>query len=103
MLFNPELRLKNKKTTQESQESQYSDELQDTCSTKCCKKTSRTIYGIFHMTLSLIACYLSWKCNGERFEPIHIVFAIFCPYILLIYLLSNNGTCYNVPPAVPKP
>ena len=103
MLFNPNLRLKNKKTTQESQDS---DKLKDTCSkktTKCCDKTGATIYSIFHMTLSLIACYLSWKCNGERFDFNHILVAILCPYILLIYLLSNKGTCYNVPPLILVP
>lgn len=52
----------------------------------------RYIYSIFHLIMSLVAIYLSFKCNnGFNFGS--FIFAICVPYIYIIYILATNGTC----------
>jgi len=53
--------------------------------------SSRSIYSVFHMIISLFALYLSFKCNnGVDFGS--ILMACICPYIYIIYkfAISEN-------------
>lgn len=54
--------------------------------------TGRYIYSIFHTTMSLIAIYLSFKCN-KGFDLGSFMLACCCPYIYIIYILATKGTC----------
>lgn len=54
--------------------------------------TGRYIYSIFHTTMSLIAIYLSFKCN-KGFNLGSFMLACCCPYIYIIYILATRGTC----------
>jgi len=51
------------------------------------------LYLIFHVTLSLIAFYLSWKCNNQTFDLYSFISALLFPYFYIIYILSTRGTC----------
>jgi hypothetical protein len=52
----------------------------------------RYIYSVFHTIMSLIAIYLSFRCNkGFEFGPFLV--ACCCPYIYIIYVLATKGTC----------
>jgi len=54
--------------------------------------TGRYIYSVFHLIMSLIAIYLSFKCNdGFNFGSFLVAFC--CPYIYIIYVLATKGTC----------
>jgi hypothetical protein len=54
--------------------------------------SGRYIYSIFHIIMSLIAIYLSYKCN-KGFNIGSFIIAICCPYIYIIYTLATKGTC----------
>lgn len=54
--------------------------------------TGRYIYSVFHSIMSLVAIYLSFRCNNG-FETGPFLFALFCPYIYIIYILATRGTC----------
>ena len=54
--------------------------------------SGRYIYSIFHIIMSLIAIYLSYKCN-KGFNMGSFIIAICCPYIYIIYTLATKGTC----------
>jgi hypothetical protein len=52
-----------------------------------------SIYSIFHTMLSIIAIYLSVRCN-PKINYTSIVIAIFCPYLYIIYsIIMHNGIC----------
>ena len=52
-----------------------------------------SIYGIFHSILSIIAIYLSVRCN-QKINYTSIVIAIFFPYLYIIYsIIVHNGLC----------
>lgn len=52
----------------------------------------RYIYSVFHLIMSLVAIYLSFKCNnGFSFGSFFVAFC--CPYIYIIYVLATQGTC----------
>ena len=53
---------------------------------------SRYIYSVFHGSMSLIAIYLSFKCN-KGFDFGSFLVAICCPYIYIVYTLATKGTC----------
>jgi len=54
--------------------------------------TGRYIYSVFHSIMSLVAIYLSYKCNnGFSFSSFFI--AILFPYIYIIYIVATRGTC----------
>ena len=50
------------------------------------------IYSIFHMIMSFIAVYLTYRCNG-KFEWGPFLVALFFPYIYIIHTLASRGTC----------
>ena len=54
--------------------------------------TGRYIYSVFHLVMSLVAIYLSFKCN-KGFDMGSFVVAFCCPYIYIIYILATQGTC----------
>ncbi len=54
--------------------------------------TGRYIYSVFHLIMSLVAIYLSFKCN-KGFDMGSFFVAFCCPYIYIIYILATKGTC----------
>jgi hypothetical protein len=53
----------------------------------------RYIYGIFHMIMIIIAVYLSFRCNNNKYNLGSMIIALFFPYIYIIYILATQGTC----------
>ena len=54
--------------------------------------STRYIYSTFHSIMSIIAIYLSFKCN-KGFDLGSFMLACCCPYIYIIYILATKGTC----------
>ncbi len=52
----------------------------------------RYIFSVFHTIMSLVAIYLSFRCN-KGFEIGPFLVALCCPYIYIIYILATRGTC----------
>jgi hypothetical protein len=52
----------------------------------------RYIYSVFHTMMSLVAIYLSFRCN-KGFKVGSFFLALFFPYIYIIYILATRGTC----------
>jgi hypothetical protein len=50
------------------------------------------LYSITHTIISFFAIYLSWRCNGG-FSLGPFLFALFCPYLYIIYALATHGGC----------
>jgi hypothetical protein len=42
--------------------------------------------------MSLIAIYLSWKCN-KGFDLTSFIIALIFPYLYIMYIFATNGTC----------
>ena len=53
----------------------------------------QSIFMVFHSIMALFALYLSWKCNGEQFNLVSFLIALFVPYLYIIYILATQGTC----------
>jgi hypothetical protein len=54
--------------------------------------TGRYVYSVFHLIMSFVAIYLSFKCNnGFNFGSFLVAFC--CPYIYIIFILATKGTC----------
>ncbi len=58
--------------------------------------TGRYIYMIFHIIMAFVAIFLSWKCNGGRFDLLSFLIALFFPYIYIIFILATRGTCDRI-------
>jgi hypothetical protein len=56
------------------------------------KGTGRYIYSVFHIMMSLVAIYLSFRCN-TGFHLGSFIVALCCPYIYIVYILATRGTC----------
>ncbi len=54
--------------------------------------TGRYLYMIFHSLMSMIAIYLSFRCNG-KFRFSSFIMALLFPYLYIIYVLATQGTC----------
>ena len=52
-----------------------------------------SLYMITHLILSFFAVYLSWRCNGGVFSPIHFLLAFLCPHFYIIWALATRGGC----------
>lgn len=52
-----------------------------------------SLYLITHLVLSFFAIYLSWKCNGGKFSPLHFIIALCCPHLYIIWSLAVHGGC----------
>ena len=52
------------------------------------------IYSVFHTTMSLVAIFLSYRCNG-CFEWIPFLVALCCPYAYIIYIIAFKGQCLS--------
>jgi hypothetical protein len=57
------------------------------------KDNTKAIYGVFHTLMSLLAIYLSYRCNNNHFNPTSFIIALCCPYVYIIYILATKGTC----------
>lgn len=55
--------------------------------------TGRYIYLCFHIMMSFVAIFLSWKCNEGKFDLLSFIIALFFPYIYIIYILATRGMC----------
>lgn len=55
--------------------------------------TGKYIYMIFHIIMAFVAVFLSWKCNGGKFDLLTFLIALFFPYVYIIYILATRGTC----------
>lgn len=55
--------------------------------------TGKYIYSVFHVSMALLAIYLSFKCNNKEFHFGSFFVAFFFPYIYIIYILATKGTC----------
>jgi len=58
--------------------------------------TGKYIYLIFHMIMSFVAIFLSWKCNNGKFDILSFLIALFFPYIYIIFILATRGTCDKI-------
>ena len=53
----------------------------------------KSIYAVFHTIISILAVYLSFRCN-QNINYISILIALFFPYIYIIYsVIMHNGIC----------
>lgn len=57
------------------------------------KTTSIVIYYIFHIIMSIVSIYLSWKCNKGEFNLLSFLAALVFPYIYIIYVVATQGSC----------
>ncbi len=55
--------------------------------------SGQQIYMIFHALMSMIAMYLSYRCNNKTFNLTNFVMALLFPYPYILYTLSTQGTC----------
>jgi hypothetical protein len=79
--------------------SKYDDEqLQDKTQIEisCKDSTGKYIYLIFHIIMSFVAIFLSWKCNNGKFNLLTFLIALFFPYIYIVYILATRGTCDKI-------
>ena len=53
---------------------------------------SITIYGVFHIFISILALFLSFKCN-DGFDFWSFIIALFLPYIYIIYIFALKFQC----------
>jgi hypothetical protein len=60
---------------------------------RCC------IYSIFHTLMIFFALYLTFRCKNFGSPNIffEVLFAIFCPYFYIMWILVNHGTCDIIP------
>ena len=56
------------------------------------KNINVQIYLIFHVILTGVAVYLSYKCNSG-YNVFHFLIAFFFPYVYIIYILAVRGMC----------
>ena len=58
---------------------------------------SYTIADLIYLLISLFifcfAIYLSWSCNGKKFDLIGFIAAFCCSPCYVIYQFFNNGFC----------
>ncbi len=62
----------------------------------CKDSTGKYIYLIFHIIMSFVAIFLSWKCNDGKFNILTFLIALFFPYIYIVYILATRGTCDKI-------
>lgn len=58
---------------------------------------SSEIYTVFHTILSILAIYLSFRCN-KGFDLLSFLIACCCPYLYIIYTIATKGTCGIIEP-----
>jgi hypothetical protein len=69
------------------------DNNQDKNKNDTLKSDVSSLYFISHLILSFFAIYLSWKCAGTKFNPIHFIAALCCPHGYIIWALATQGGC----------
>jgi hypothetical protein len=50
------------------------------------------IFSVFHSIISLVAIYLTFRCN-QKFDFGSFIMALLFPYIYIVYILATRGTC----------
>ena len=58
----------------------------------CPNEYGKIFYSVFHSVMSIVAVYLSFRCN-KGFNLASVIVALFFPYIYIIYTLATKGTC----------
>ena len=54
----------------------------------------RIFFSVFHSIITLVAIYLTFRCNG-KFHFGSFLVALLFPYIYIIYILATKGICSN--------
>jgi hypothetical protein len=67
-----------------------------TTETTCTNGIGRSIYSVFHVIMSLVAIYLSFRCNNG-FSAGPFLVSLFFPYVYIVYILATRGTCGIIP------
>ena len=52
------------------------------------------VYSVFHTIMSIIAIFLSYRCNG-CFQWIPFLTALCCPYVYIIYIIIFKSQCLS--------
>ena len=52
------------------------------------------VYSVFHTVMSIIAIFLSYRCNG-CFQWIPFLAALCCPYVYIIYIIIFKSQCLS--------
>ena len=60
------------------------------------EKSISELYSVFHAFMSIIAIYLSYRCN-RRFDIASFISAFCCPYLYIIYSVATKGSCGIIP------
>lgn len=55
---------------------------------------TKYVYSVFHTVMSIIAIFLSYRCNG-CFQWIPFLMALFFPYLYIIYIIIFKNQCLN--------
>ena len=55
--------------------------------------SGQQIYMIFHAMMSMVAIYLTYRCNKKTFNLTSFIMALLFPYPYILYTLSTQGTC----------
>ena len=56
--------------------------------------TGKYVYSVFHTVMSIIAIFLSYRCNG-CFQWIPFLAALCCPYAYIIYIIVLKSQCLS--------
>ena len=56
--------------------------------------TGKYVYSVFHTVMSIIAIFLSYRCNG-CFQWIPFLAALCCPYVYIIYIIIFKSQCLS--------
>ena len=56
--------------------------------------TGKYVYSVFHTVMSIIAIFLSYRCNG-CFQWIPFLVALCCPYAYIIYIIVLKSQCLS--------
>jgi hypothetical protein len=59
------------------------------------------IYSVFHTIMSIVAIFLSYRCNG-CFQWIPFLAALCCPYLYIIYIIIFKNQCFSPSFVEPK-
>ena len=81
------------KYDQESEQEYKPDNINIIINQKDKNKPEYVIYGIFHVILTFVAVYLSWKCNNGELDIFSFLISLIFPYVYIIYILATKGTC----------
>ena len=58
------------------------------------ESTGKYVYSVFHTVMSIVAIFLSYRCNG-CFQWIPFLVALCCPYAYIIYIIVFKSQCFS--------